>query len=64
MGRQIHGPVHGIVWPAHIEPVSHGPRRDFRKMMGRAETFEKVMDRAGPGFFFNVMGWAGPRPIL
>ena len=56
--RQIHGPAHVIVGPAHVivgparvEPVFHVPRCT-------------VMSRAGPGFFFNVMGRAGPGPIL
>ena len=49
--RQTHGPAHAIVWPAHIEPVSHGLRCH-------------VMGRAGSRIFENVMGWAGPRPVL
>ena len=57
---KIHGPAHVIVGPTHIEPVFHGPRCH---VMGRAETFEKMMG-PGPGIFENVMDWAGPRPIL
>ena len=52
MGRPMGQPVHVIVGPAHIEPVSHGPRCHVMDQAGpgRAETCsEKMMGRAEPG---------------
>ena len=42
-------------WPAHIEPVSHGPLDMLRAGQGLAAIFEKLIGRARPGLGILIM---------
>ena len=46
LSRQIQGPAHVVVGPAHIEPASHGPRC---RVIGRAGPGRNVSNNDGPG---------------
>ena len=57
--------VRDNTWAGLSNPRA-GPRNYLAGSYGAVSRVPScyVMDRAEPGLFENVMGWAGPRPIV